>query len=263
MDIHLLGTAGYHPNEKRHTACYMIPAAGIILDAGTGFFRVRDLIETSELHIFLSHCHLDHCFGLSFYIDVLHEKRVRDVFVYGEPAKLDAIRQHLFARDLFPLAPDFHWTPIGDQPVDVPLGGRLTPFPLVHPGGSLGFRIDWPDQSVAYITDTTAGPEAPYNRRIAGVDLLMHECHFPDGYEEMAILTGHSCLTPVAETSRAAAVGRTVIIHLNPLVTADPPLDLSTVEAVFDRMSIGADGMVVSIERPPSGSAPDNWGRNR
>ena len=42
MKILLLGTAGYHPSETRHTACVMLPEAGIVLDAGTGFFRVRE-----------------------------------------------------------------------------------------------------------------------------------------------------------------------------------------------------------------------------
>ncbi len=247
MDIHLLGTAGYHPNERRHTACYMIPAAGIVLDAGTGFFRVGELLETDELHIFLSHCHLDHCVGLSFYIDVLHDSGVQNVFVYGEQSKLDSIREHLFAEDLFPLLPEFHWTAIGSQPVDVPLGGRLVSFPLVHPGGSLGFRIDWPGHSMAYVTDTTAEPTAPYIEQIQGVDLLLHECHFPDGNEELASMTGHSCLTPVARASRAADVGRTVIIHINPRTETDPPLDLTTVSSIFDRLSIGDDRMVITL----------------
>ena len=60
MKLHVLGTAGYHPNEQRHTACLMLPSEGIILDAGTSFFRTANLIETDSLHVFLSHAHLDH-----------------------------------------------------------------------------------------------------------------------------------------------------------------------------------------------------------
>ena len=247
MDVHLLGTAGYHPNNRRHTACVMIPQAGLIFDAGTGFFRVRDLIETKDLHIFLSHAHLDHCFGLSFFVDVVFEKEVENIFVYGQAEKLSAIREHLFSEHLFPLQPDFHWIELSTPTVDVPLDGKLTLFPLQHPGGSLGFRVDWPTHSLAYVTDTTADVDAEYVSQIRQVDCLLHECHFPDGFEELAKTTGHSCLTPVAEVSRAAEVGKTVLIHLNPLNEDETPLDLQTVQPIFDRLVLGYDQMVLHL----------------
>ena len=250
MEVHLLGTAGYHPNENRHTACMMIPEAGIILDAGSGFFRVRDLIMTSELHIFLSHCHLDHCIGLSFFIDVIDNKKVDNVFVYGQPEKLQAIQKHLFSQHLFPLKPNFYWTPIqagqGPDSVSVPLGGKVTWVELKHPGSSLGFRIDWPDRSFAYITDTTASKNAGYISFIDGVDLLLHECHFLDGHEELAGKTGHSCLTPVAEVCRESQVKQCVIVHLNPQ-NEEHALDLDSVKTIFENLTLGTDRMVVNF----------------
>ena len=248
MDVHLLGTAGYHPNETRHTACMMIPEAGIIFDAGTGFFRVRDLIQTPDLHIFLSHSHLDHCFGLSFYIDVVFEKDVKNIFVYGAAEKLQAIQTHLFSEHLFPLAPDFHWTTIDkDSSISLPTAATLSVCDLQHPGGSFGFRVDWADRSIAYITDTTASVEADYIQFVKGCDVLLHECHFPDGLEDLAIKTGHSCLTPVAQVCRAAQVKRCTIVHLNPLSKKDPPLELSQVESVFESIELGYDGCVVQF----------------
>ena len=60
MQLHLLGTTGYHPNDQRHTACMMLPEIGVVLDAGTAMFRVRDRLCTKTLDIFLTHAHLDH-----------------------------------------------------------------------------------------------------------------------------------------------------------------------------------------------------------
>ncbi len=248
MDVHLLGTAGYHPNERRHTACIMIPEAGVIFDAGTGFFRVRDLIQTSDLHLFLTHCHLDHCVGLSFFIDTMYETGVEKIHVYGVAEKLQAIQQHLFSTQLFPVNPPFHWNEIKPgQQLDVPLDGKLKSFALKHPGGSLGFRVDWPEHSLAYITDTTAELQADYVEEIRGVDLLLHECHFPDGWEGLAVETGHSCLTPVAKVSRAADAQLTVIVHINPLATDDPPLDLDSVKSINENILLGEDKMVVKL----------------
>lgn len=245
MKLHLLGTAGYHPNEHRHTACFMIPEAGIVFDAGTGFFRVRDLIETPELHIFLSHAHLDHCVGLTYLLAVLHDRDVRGVFVYGESEKLQAIREHLFSKHLFPIQPEIQCVELTDKPVKAPIGGTLVSFPLVHPGGCRGYRVDWPGHSVAYVTDTTATDESEYIRKIEGVDLLLHECNFADDQREFAKSTGHSCLTDVARLCVRAQVGRAVLIHRDPI--ADETLDLSSVQHLFDRIVLGEDLMIVEF----------------
>jgi ribonuclease Z len=195
MKLLLLGSTGYHPNNIRQTACLMLPEVGVVLDAGTGMFRVRDHLTTSNLDIFLSHVHLDHSIGITFLFDVLFASPVARANVYGDGPKLDAIRQHLLHELLFPVAPpcDFHTL---QGPVDLAGGGRLTYFPLEHPGGSLGFRLDWPGRSMAYVTDTTARTDADYVRHIRGVDLLVHECYFSDDLAEFANKTGHSNVTP-------------------------------------------------------------------
>ena len=104
-----------------------------------------------------------------------------------------------------------------------PAAAGLTHFPLVHQGGSIGYRLDWPGHSMAYVTDTTADADAAYVAKIRGVDLLVHECYFPDAQAEWAAKTGHSHTTPVAQVATRAGVKRLVLVHLNPLSTADDP----------------------------------------
>ncbi len=247
MEIHFLGTTGYHPNRRRDTACFMIPEHGIVLDAGTGIFRARELLQTPELHIFLSHTHLDHVVGLTFLLDVMHQTQLERVWVYCDPTKQAAITEHLFNKNLFPVAPPFKFRPLDGRPVSVPGGGTLTTFPLQHPGGCLGFRFDWPQHSLAYVTDTTAEPNANYIKSISNVDALIHECYFPDGCEDQARLTGHSCLTPVAHVAARAQAKRTFLVHLSPLDESDALLDLSSVEAIYPGMHVPVDGEMTNI----------------
>jgi ribonuclease BN (tRNA processing enzyme) len=240
MKLALLGTTGYHPNDIRQTACYMLPELGIVLDAGTGMYRVRDRLVTDELDIFLTHAHLDHVAGLTFLFDVLHNKSLRRVTVHAEAEKLAAIEQHLINELLFPVKLPCEYRALnGDLPL--PQGGRLRYFPLEHPGGTVGFRLDWPDRSLAYVTDTIASPDSCYIDAIRGVDLLLHECYFPDSEAEMAKLTGHSHTTPVAELARDAKVGRLVLIHLWPLVAADDPVGLDVARRIFPATELGRD----------------------
>ena len=229
----------------------MLPEMGIVLDAGTGMFRVRDLIETDTLDIFLSHIHLDHCIGLTFLYDVLLEKNMKRVTVHVAEEKIEPLRQHLYAESLFPVGPNFELRPLKTAgPIELPHGAApatLTAIPVVHPGGCHAFRIDWAHHSLAYVTDTTADPAADYVQHLLGVDTLVHECYFPDGWEDKAKLTGHSCLTSVAQVARAAKARRCFLVHINPLNESAEPLDLKTVDQVFDTLEIANDHQVITV----------------
>jgi ribonuclease BN (tRNA processing enzyme) len=246
MRLILLGTTGYHPNDRRHTPCIVLPECGLLLDAGTSMFRAGRYLTTDTLDIFLTHTHLDHVIGLTYLFDVLAEHALRRVTLHAAPDKLAAIDAHLFAEALFPKKPPYESRPIAAV---TPLrdGGRLTHFPLAHPGGVLGFRLDWPGHSLAYVTDTTAAADAPYLEHIRGVDLLVHECYFGDDMADWAKKTGHSCTTPVAEVARAAGVGRLLLTHVNPRSEADDPIGLATARAIFPATEIGADLMEVEF----------------
>src|SRR5215471_397172 len=148
MRLHFLGTGGYHPNERRHTACLMLPEAGVVFDAGTSFFRVADRLATRELQIFLTHAHLDHIAGLTYFIVPMLSGRLDRAVVYSTPEYLSAVQTHLFAQPVFPVNPGYEFRQL-ERHVALPGGGLLTHRRLNHPGGALGFRVDWPGKSLA------------------------------------------------------------------------------------------------------------------
>lgn len=237
----------------------MIPELGIVLDAGSGFFRARDLLATEELNILLSHAHLDHLIGLSFLFDVLYRKDTRaNLFAMAD--KIDGIENHFFHPTLFPVRPPFT-THVIEQvsqksPANPGVGGQFTVhpnvtvrwFPVEHPGGAVGFRLQLPNgKSVAYVTDTTAALDASYVSEIEDVDLLIHECYFDDGVEEHARLTGHSCLTPVLQVARQSRARQTVLVHLNPLNEWAPPTEKIHRLAGELNVVVPTDQMVVDI----------------
>jgi ribonuclease BN (tRNA processing enzyme) len=224
----------------------MLPEVGVVLDAGTGTFRVRDHLATRELDIFVTHAHLDHVMGLTFLFDVLYEKNVARTTVHAQPDKLAAIQEHLIAELLFPVPLPCDYRELRDD-VALAQGGRLTHFPLEHPGGAVGFRLDWPGRSMAYVTDTTARAGAEYIERIRGVDVLVHECYFADELAHLAEKTGHSHTTPVAQVAKAAAVGRLVLVHLNPLVDGPDPIGLDVARSIFPATELGRDLMEINF----------------
>ena len=107
--------------------------------------------------------------------------------------------------------------------------------------------MDFPDRSLAYVTDTTASVNEPYLESIRGVDLLIHECNFPDGMEEYAERTGHSCLTPVVHVAQKAGVGGLVLMHFNPLTTGIDDAQLEAAKQQFHPIVLAEDGMEIEL----------------
>lgn len=246
MRIDFLGTGGYHPNERRHTTSVLFPEIGLAFDAGTGLFRLPERLQTGEIHFFLSHAHLDHIFGLTCLMTPLADGTLSRVRVSGNEKTLQAVREHLFSEALFPVRPSFEYVSL-DEEMPVPGGGVLRHVPLEHPGGSTGYRVDWPDRSLAYITDTSADGSVPYLEFIRGVDLLIHECNFPDEMTQWAEETGHSHTTPVAEVARQADVDRLVLIHVDPQRPGDDPIGIETARALFPATELAEDRMTIEF----------------
>jgi ribonuclease BN (tRNA processing enzyme) len=242
MKLLLLGSGGYHPSSQRHTACLMLPEVGVVLDAGTGMFRLPEHLATDQLDIFITHAHLDHVIGLTYLLGLLHDRGMRRVTVHGTEGKLAAVREHLFAEPVFPIGPRFEMRPLAEK-VALPGGGSLSWFRLDHPGGSIGYRLDWPGHSLAYVTDTTAAADAPYIEAIRGVNLLAHECYFGDDRAELARQSGHSCASAVAEVARAAGVDRLILTHIDPSAANPDPLGLDSMRKIFAATEVGRDGM--------------------
>jgi ribonuclease Z len=242
MKLVLLGSGGYFPNGRRHTACLFLPEVGVVLDAGSGMCRIGRHLETDRLDVFLTHAHLDHIAGLTYLVNVAPRHVVGRTIVRGEAAKLAAVQEHLFAQEIFPLPPPFRFEPLAGT-CQLPHGGGLKSFPLEHPGGSLGFRLDWPGHSMAYVTDTVADVSADYVNIIRGVDLLVHEAYFANDAKDIQRMTGHSSLRSAAAVAAAAQVGQLVLVHIDPQIEGDGAFDLSAARAIYENLNLGVDEM--------------------
>lgn len=217
MRVEFLGSGGYHPAAGRHTACVLLPGLGLMLDAGTGAFRVHEHageLPADRLDVLLTHAHVDHIVGLTYLLGLERAGRPVETVVHASPATLGAVRDHLLAKPLFPIEPVTRFEEL--RAVTTLRNGAVAKtFPLDHVGESLGVRVDSAGRSLAYVTDTRAiGGDVV--DAIRGVDLLLHEANFDDALEELAAMTGHSTATQAAQAAVDAGVGQLVLIHANP-----------------------------------------------
>ena len=108
MRFTFLGTSGYHPSAVRHTTGLAVPEIGVLFDAGSGTFRVPEVFDANPgdekpLDIYLTHAHLDHIIGLTFFIVWMEQQRFGRVRVFARQEVHDAVDEHLFSDLIFPV----------------------------------------------------------------------------------------------------------------------------------------------------------------
>ncbi|MDP2907112.1 MAG: MBL fold metallo-hydrolase [Nanoarchaeota archaeon] len=214
MKVKFLGTAGYFPTEHRHTSCVILPEEGIVLDAGTGFFRAKGVFKTKELNILLSHYHPDHIFGLTFMLGVLYDQNP-DVTIHG-PKGIKGLEKKLN----FPIKFKDHPFKISLKKIEKEfmLGDVLVKTKFFPHKDELttAYRLEKNGKSLCYLTDLVASDDEI--SFIKNCDLLIHECYFNTDYKELAEKTSHSYTTQVAEVARKAGVKLLMLYHVSPLL---------------------------------------------
>jgi pantetheine-phosphate adenylyltransferase len=215
MRLIFLGTGGSFPTPESATTALYLPEHGILLDAGTNVFPLRQLHGDGPLHVLMSHYHLDHSAGLYFLsAGLFHGRSQPEITVYG-PEWDDRFRTEWGMQSaLWPL--DFPWPlhrvsepfRIGEVEVRchaVPHGAPVNAYRLTFPGG----------ESLAYVTDTTAPGD--YGDFIRGADVLVHDCSFSRANAQWADVVAHSDTVRLATLARDANVGALYLTHTGPL----------------------------------------------
>lgn len=210
MNIHCLGTNGFYPTSSAQTSCYMIPELGIIFDAGTGIYRSLELVQTSEVHLFLSHAHLDHSSSLIFFI-----KYKVKVTVYAIPEVVEAIKI-LFSPPFYDKPIPFAIVTLSGQKISLQSGALISYFPLVHRGPCVGFLLEYQNKKVSYVTDSFTCAESSFCEILREVDFLMLEVYFPAGQRELAFSCGHTSADEAVNFCLKANPKKVVIVHHNP-----------------------------------------------
>lgn len=213
MKLHCLGTIGYHESEKGRTPCFMVPELGIIFDGGSGFFRVAKLIQTPEIDIFISHAHLDHICGLMVCLEISLTTKTK-IRLHANQDVIDSVKT-ILSRPVFPVDVPIEYLVLTPE-IKLNNGVKVTSFDLKHCGQCQGFRVDHPDCSFAYLTDTTSNAESKYIENVKGIDLLIHECYCTKDQIELAPQIGHSSVVGLKEFIDKAQPKKLVVTHHSP-----------------------------------------------
>jgi phosphoribosyl 1,2-cyclic phosphodiesterase len=221
-----------------NTSCVEVTfddGAVLVLDAGTGIRELgAELVErgVQRLDLLLTHLHLDHLEGLRFFGPLWDEGVSVDI--WGPSSPVTSLRDRIsrsFSPPLFPL--DLRDVPAGVTFHDVPRtpwrrgDAAVSASLVVHPGSTVGYRIETSGASFAYLPDHepalvggVAGKTLDWisGGAIAeGVDLLLHDAqYFEDEYPNY-VGWGHSSVADAVAYADAVGARRLVLFHHEPL----------------------------------------------
>jgi phosphoribosyl 1,2-cyclic phosphodiesterase len=206
----------------------------IVLDAGTGMRPLgvqmqRDL--PTELHILLTHLHLDHLQGLGFFRPLFAPGL--DIQIWGPTSPVQGLEERIaryMSPPLFPVHLDdipstitFHDAP----EVAVTLGSAtIRAAKVTHQGPTVGYRIEEHGRAFVYLPDhepsigadlSTVSPDWMSGYDLArDADVLLHDAQYHDHEYGQHVGWGHSSITDTMEFATKAGVRQVVLFHHDP-----------------------------------------------
>ena len=204
-----------------NTACISIRCGDqplVILDAGTGIRALgTTLSETEPVHLFLTHFHWDHIQGIPSFAPIQNAT----IYSSADPAELELLLAAQMRPPYYPvpMPANLNYRKI----IEGSIGDLVVrPFPLHHPNGATGYRIESSTASIVYASDHEHGDEAA-DRTLRDyardADILIYDAQYTSKEYEQRRGWGHSTWREAVKLARDAHVRQLILFHHDPLRT--------------------------------------------
>jgi len=289
IEIFFLGTGSTVPNiERFHPAVAMRRSGEIFLfDCGEGCqIRIQQLhLSPHKInHIFISHFHGDHCFGLpgllysmgmngrktpihihsgspetmKIFLEFLEEDVPYEIIYEGPEYEGEDVFVHAIKTEHSPFSHAFRLEErpkinVNKKKLDalgIPDGPHLKQLrtrDMVYKGKTYAqaeLTKVKPGKSIVYTGDTLPMKELVEFAKTA--DILIHECTYGRDLTDKARERRHSWAAAVAKTAASAAVKKLVLIHFSRRYYSTNEL-LDEAKEFFDNTIVAEDMMCVKV----------------
>ncbi len=277
LNVRFLGVRGTiptpHPEFLKYganTSCVHVSSfhdgqsEELWFDGGTGIVRESQKSLSRgvlSFHVFLSHLHYDHIFGLTQFAPFF--RKDTKIYLYGERKDELSFKEAIcgyFRKPYFPL--EFTDLPCFPNTIFVELKPgdevhlqhtKISCASLHHPQGALAYRVWTKDnsKSVVYATDHEHGTstDEELSQFIHGADLVIYDCSFGHDTYPPCKGWGHSTSAFGAQLCKCSSVKRLGIFHHSPQHEDGYLEDVILKEAttIFSESFLTQEGLVVRI----------------
>jgi len=243
----------------------------LVLDAGTGMRPLGVVMQEDlpvELHILLTHLHLDHLQGLGFFRPLFAPGL--DIHIWGPTSPV----QHLAERISMYLSPPLFPVRLEDVPSNltfhdapeeaVTIGSAtIRAAKVTHQGPTVGYRIEEHGRTLVYLPDHEPSLGGNLHAVPAswmsghdiaqGADVLLHDAQYRDHEYGAHVGWGHSSIGDAMQFAQKADVDKVVLFHHDPYHT-DAELELLLADARDDwpemkeRVCLASEGMTIVLD---------------
>ena len=239
LQLRFWGVRGSTPSPGKdtvvyggNTPCVEIRTASnqiLVFDGGSGIrplgqslqaeFGGRDL----KLNLFLTHFHWDHIQGIPYFPPLFSPATRLNVHSWTTAEETQRVLETQMLTPNFPLSLQeagarVSFGQIKSERIKID-DVSVESFPLNHPQGAYGYRIEADGKSIVYATDLEHG-DAQLDRVLrdyaSGADVLIYDAQYND--EEYAAHRGwgHSTWHEATSVARDAGVGKLLLFHFDP-----------------------------------------------
>lgn len=220
-----------------NTSCISIEMQGeplLIMDAGSGIKKLSNYLMPDRrltAKILVTHPHWDHINALPFFsplyirgneIEIMGSPQGDVDFLHIISAQMDDVYFPVTMREFGACV---YFRNLREESFNVG-SFHISTMLLSHPGNCLGYRVDYENRSICYITDNELFPRnsKQYNEEfeprltefVRGTDILIMDTTYLDQEYRSREGWGHSCVSEVVALAEKARVKSLHLFHHDP-----------------------------------------------
>ncbi len=282
LTIRFWGTRGSIPTPGRSTEKYggNTPCievrhrdTRIVVDAGSGIREMstkwldEEGVGPTNVSLLFTHLHWDHIQGFPFFAHGYMSQN--ELVVFGEADKpVEELLSGQMSGDYFPVELSAMRAKMVFRPIVGPFevgGVHVTPFPLPHPGGSLGFRMQAGDSVLVVATDSELDLIAQNRDEVLedheasrsyaddflemfrGANLVVLDCQYTDSIYAQRTGWGHNSVATAVDLCRQTRPDMVALYHHDPQSSDDTVSNMA--DEVNRRLAQTKDRILVFAAR--------------
>ncbi len=250
-----------------NTSCVEVNVGNkrIILDTGTGIRSLgKEILDKSpndnEFDIFLSHTHYDHINGFPFFMPIYNKTNKVNVYA-GHLKKYNANLKDTLSDQMkapfFPIGLDMISAQMkyndfqAGETIKINDEVFIQTAELNHPNGATGYRVNYKNKSIAYITDTEH-KIGEIDKNIVNLvqdsDYMIYDATYSDEEYIKFKGWGHSTWQECLRIADAANVKYPIIFHHDPTHDDKYMLDIEKqARKINQRCIVARQGIMIDI----------------